>query len=168
MSSHEKFTKTADYAPFMEKLGSLMGGAPTMFHAQLPEQPSCPPDPFHAPVTECISAFFAAEEDQDAWLKESWGGFLEEAEKQHAGKGTGTSSLPPPLGITGAWTLEPATHENLGEGVEGKMFAAFIGWPSVEEHQKFRGTEAHAKVTAPLRKGIKGMKVHHVAFKQYK
>jgi hypothetical protein len=72
------------------------------------------------------------------------------------------------IGITGGWSVEPATHENLGEGVEGRLFAGFIGWPSVEDHQEYKGTEAHGKAIGPLRTGVKGMKVHHVAFKQYK
>jgi hypothetical protein len=72
------------------------------------------------------------------------------------------------IGMTGGWSVEPATHENLGEGVEGRLFAGFVGWPSVEEHYGFRGSELHTKVIAPLKTGIKGMKVHHVAFKQYK
>jgi hypothetical protein len=68
------------------------------------------------------------------------------------------------VGLIGAWSIEPHEHEKLGEGVQGKLFAAFIGWPSVEAHMKFRETEDFVKVVSHLRAGPKGASVHHVAF----
>lgn len=64
--------------------------------------------------------------------------------------------------------MEAHQHEAFGEGVDGKLFAAFIGWPSVEAHQAFRKTEDFGKVIGLLREGTVGIKVWHVAFKQFK
>ena len=74
-------------------------------------------------------------------------------------------------GISGGWGIEELKHEKLGEkeGEEGpaKFFGAFIGWPSIEEHMKFREQEAFPKVVAFLRDGPKALEVHHVHFQKY-
>jgi hypothetical protein len=89
LAAHQEFTKTPEFEPFLQQLGSLMGGAPTQFHVKLPETPSLPPNPFQAPVTECLNAYFAPEQDEDAWLKESWGGTIEQAKEQQGVKWLG-------------------------------------------------------------------------------
>jgi hypothetical protein len=82
LAAHQEFTKTPEFGPFLQQLGSLMGGAPTQFHAKLPETPSLPPNPFQAPVTECLNGYFASDQDEDVWLKESWGGSMALAKEQ--------------------------------------------------------------------------------------
>ena len=66
----------------------------------------------------------------------------------------------------GGWSIERHQHVALGEGVEGKMFAAFIGWPSVDAHMAFRKTPEFAAVIPLFREGIKGTAVHHVGFER--
>ena len=70
--------------------------------------------------------------------------------------------------MIGGWSAETHQHENLGEGVQGKMFAAFIGWPTIEAHMAFRETEGFGKIIGLLRGGTKGIKMWHVDFKQYR
>lgn len=70
-------------------------------------------------------------------------------------------------GLIGGWGVEPHQHENLGEGVDGKLFAAFIGWPSVDAHAEFRKTDEFGKLIGYLREGAKGIRLWHVAFHQY-
>ncbi|KAF2024696.1 hypothetical protein EK21DRAFT_117541 [Setomelanomma holmii] len=85
------------------------------------------------------------------YSKDGWGKFADEAAEVPGGQ---------VQGMTGGWAIEPQQHD----GAESKLFAAFIGWPSVGAHMEFRKTEGFGKITPLLRGGTKGIKVHHVAF----
>jgi hypothetical protein len=52
-------------------------------------------------------------------------------------------------------------------GVEGKMFAAFIGWESVEKHLGYKKTEESKKMVGMLREGSVGVETWHVDFEKY-
>jgi hypothetical protein len=139
-------------------MDNLAAGDPTIFHIRFPPAYSGSENPFNMPVTECINAFFTSDYPQD------------EYSSQFSNFRATAAEIPnvEAKGITGGWGVEPHQHENLGDGVDGKLFAAFIGWPSVEAHMEFRKTEDFGKVIPFLRGGPKGMKVWHVAFQQYK
>jgi len=160
IEDHRTFEKTPGYQPFlapiMDKLAS--GDDPTIFHINFPTSQSGSDNPFTMPVTECINAFFAPDYNQ------------EEYSSQFSTFRTMATEIPnvEAKGVIGGWSVEPQKHESLGEGVDGKLFAAFIGWPSVDAHMEFRKTEDFGKLIPHPRGGPKGMKVWHVAFQQYK
>ncbi|KAF4840183.1 hypothetical protein CGCSCA4_v010527 [Colletotrichum siamense] len=110
-----------------------------------------------APITEVLTLFFPAELDEAA--KEELSKQLEEFRV----KALDTS--PDFKGIAYGWSKEndvPITGE---DGKTGNLLVAFIGWPSVEAHQKFRETEAFKENIGLLRemKGIIKLGVFHVA-----
>ena len=139
----------------MEK---LVASGPEMFHVKFPAEYSTSDNPFTMPVTECINAYFPPDYHQDQYSSQFSKFRAQAAEMPQSGA----------KGVFGGWSVEPHQHENLGEGVNGKLFAGFIGWPDVEAHMAFRKTEDFARVIPLLREGHKGMKVWHVAFQQYK
>jgi hypothetical protein len=133
-------------------------GVPTVFHVKLPTADSGSDNPFTMPVTECINAYFPSDYPRDEYSA-NFSTFRSEA-----------TAIPnvEAKGLIGGWSVELHQHENLGEGVDGKLFAAFIGWPTVEAHMEFRKTEGFTKIIPLLRGGVKGMKVWHVALQQHK
>lgn len=68
--------------------------------------------------------------------------------------------------MMGGWSIEPHKHEKLGEGVDGRGFVAFVGWPTIDAHMKFRETEEFKEIIPLLRTGPTALAVHHVAFKR--
>jgi len=66
--------------------------------------------------------------------------------------------------MTGGFSIEPQEHASLGEGVKGKMVAAFFGWPNLEAHVAWRQSEEFGKAVAPVVDGSTGMDVAHVEF----
>ena len=153
-----------DYHPFLEALNEHILDTtkpPTLFHAKFPaadDNAASSSNPLTAPVTECINAFFPASQSEEEYT-ENFSTFCAKCTKIPNVEATG---------ILGGWSVEPQQHESLGEGVEGKMFAAFIGWPTIEAHMAFRKTEEFGSVIGLLRGGTKGIKVWHVKFTQYK
>lgn len=158
VSAHTDFIAHPNYQPFLSTLQThILSSAPSFSHAHLPLDVDAPTNPLAAPVTECINAFFPADHSEEEY-NANYATFQAEAAKVPDIQTTG---------MIGGWGVEPATHEGLGEGVEGKMFASFIGWPTVEAHMEFRTTEAFGKIIGLLRGGAKGIRVWHVAFKRF-
>lgn len=141
------------YPAFLENVGKLLSGAPSIFHVKLPQDEGWL-EPFEAEVTECINAYFPETLDEASYLKNKWSAFVREvANIPNAGN----------KGMVGGFSIEPQTHQ----GVQGRMFAAFIGWPSVEAHLQFRNTEEFGKMIGMLKEGSTGVEVSHTAFKKY-
>lgn len=153
LDAHNAFIASDPYGPFLERLRPLIDGAPHLFHIKLPTSPS--PSPFDAPVTECISLYFSPSIEESAYNK-SFANFVAAAEKV---QGSGAEEF------VGGWGVEAQRFEK--EGDEMKLFGAFVGWPSVENHMKFRAREEFPGVVAHLREGVEKVKVHHVAFKRF-
>ena len=139
----------------MEK---LVAGDLTMFHVKFPAEQPGSDNPFTMPVTECLNGFFSPDYPQDEYSSQFSKFCAQASEIPNSGA----------KGLIGGWSVEPHQHEKLGEGVDGKLFAGFIGWSNVEAHMEFRKTEDFARIIPLLRDGIKGMNVWHVAFQQYK
>jgi hypothetical protein len=155
----------------------MLTGPPTVFHAKLPPLKTSAVDPFKAPVTECLSVHFPAELDEDAWTRDSW------VASQSAAEGLRTMGTFPRLtfsrncwvanadistGSNGGWSIEGHAHEHLGEGIEGKLFAAFGGWASLQAHGEAVKTEEFGKIKEKLGAGAVGVRVFHVVFEEYK
>jgi hypothetical protein len=136
----------------------LVASDATIFHVKFPAEYSESDSPFAMPVTECLNGFISSDYPEDEYSGQ-FSAFRAKSNELANSKHKG---------ITGGWSVESHQHESLGEGVDGKLFTIFIGWPNVEAHMEFRKTEDFAKTTGLLREGIKGMKVWHVAFQQYK
>ncbi|KAJ4365539.1 hypothetical protein N0V83_008158 [Neocucurbitaria cava] len=158
VDAHKTFMASPSYQPFLSTLDThILSSAPTLFHISFPSTPS-PLTPLSAPVTECINAYFPPSQSEDEY-DTSFNTF-----RSKCGEIPNVEAD----GLVGGWAEEKATHEKLGEGVEGKLFAAFVGWPSVEAHMAFRKSEEFGKIIGYLRTGVKGLNVFHVAFKQKK
>ncbi|EDU49368.1 ABM domain containing protein [Pyrenophora tritici-repentis] len=158
LSSHQAFMSSPAYTPFLETLGDkILGGSPTLIHISFSSSPTPSSEPLSAPVTECINSFFEPTYDQSHYTTQ----FSQFGEKAAAIPGVKA------IGLAGGWSVEKLPHENLGEGVEGNVFNVFIGWPSVEAHMEFRGTQHFGEVIPMLRDGPKTMKMWHVAFEKF-
>ena len=157
LEAHKAFIASPAYGPFLDRLAPLLATSPHIFHIRLPtpSQESGTP-PFNAPVTECISLYFAPSASESAY-NANFSAFVAEA-----GKVPGAGAT----GLVGGWGVE--THRvDDGEGEEKKLFGAFVGWPSLESHMEFREKEEFARVVGHLREGVEKVKVHHVAFTEF-
>ncbi|KAF2122921.1 hypothetical protein BDV96DRAFT_510628 [Lophiotrema nucula] len=158
VDDHKAFEQIPEFEPFIQNLSKCIAAPLTIILVKLPSIEPGANNPLLAPVTECINAFFPPEQSESEYAS-SFQRFRDEALEIPDMKATA---------LIGGWSIETHQHENLGEGVDGKLFTAFVGWPSVEAHLNFRKTEAFPKITGHLRAGAKAVKVWHVAFKQYK
>ncbi|EUC32585.1 hypothetical protein COCCADRAFT_37528 [Bipolaris zeicola 26-R-13] len=159
MDFHKAFMDSPIYPPFLKKMDDhLLAGTPVLYHAKFPFAQSSYGDPFTSPVTECIAGFFPADYPESQY-ETQFITFREEALK--------TKDLAAD-GVIGGWSVERQSHEALGEGVEGKLFMIFIGWPDVEAHMVFRDSADFARVIPHLRDGPVGRNMWHVALKEHK
>jgi hypothetical protein len=65
------------YPAFLERVGKLLSGAPSIFHALLPQNQD--KAPFEAQVTECISLYVPADIDEASYLTHKWDKFVKDA-----------------------------------------------------------------------------------------
>ncbi|GKT65633.1 hypothetical protein ColTof4_03605 [Colletotrichum tofieldiae] len=112
-----------------------------------------------APVVEVLTLFFPAGLSEEA--KASLSAQLDEF------KTKALDTSPDFKGISHGWSVEddvPVTDE---PGKTGNVLAAFIGWPSVEAHQRFRETEAFKDNIDILRgmKDIVKLALFHISCK---
>ncbi|KAH5048877.1 hypothetical protein HBH96_206820 [Parastagonospora nodorum] len=149
ISHHTAFEESSIYPSFLQRVGTLLAGPPSIFHAKLGEKEGL--DAFDAPITECARVFFPADFDQDVVMENQWSAFVRDIVERTEG-------------MTGGFSIEPQEHATLGEGVEGKMVAAFVGWPSLEAHGAWSQSEEYGKAVAPVVEGSTGMDVGHVEF----
>ncbi|KAM0553106.1 hypothetical protein ACHAPJ_007654 [Fusarium lateritium] len=134
IEDHYNYPKTADHGPIMESLKPLCDFSKfTNKHVTL--NPFPPEDVLNkerSPVTEVLLAFFPS--DYDVASRATATRRLEE----FAARALKTSA--DWRGISYGWSVENDVPIRGDEGNSGAMLAAFIGWPSVEAHQKFRET----------------------------
>jgi hypothetical protein len=96
-----------------------------------------------SPITEVLCAFFPA--DIDASSKATAVSQLEEFTEK------GLKTSPDFNGISYGWSVEDDVPVRGDEGKTGVMLAAFIGWPSLEAHMKFRDTQEFKDTIGLLR-----------------
>ena len=122
-----------------------------MYHANLnPHPPSAAVSSTSSPVTECLTCYFS---ELDPAYEEDFNKFIA-AVKENA-KGARAA---------GGWLVEDVEHEKIGSGKKGKAFVGFLGWESVEAHQKFRETKAFSENIHLIREGPVALEVHHTVF----
>ncbi|KAF2260961.1 hypothetical protein CC78DRAFT_380220 [Lojkania enalia] len=141
------------YAPFLTRLKPLLSGDVSLYHIAPTHGPLS--TPFAAPVTECLSLYLPASYPSSTY-NDNFTNF------KRGGEETGKDIIG---GITGGWSIEPHEHDSVGK--DAKLFAAFIGWPSVQAHMAYRETEEFPSVAKYLRDGPKGVKVCHVEFRKF-
>lgn len=145
------------YGPFVDAMEPLFSFEDLkMFHVKLsPQSPFS--NPRSSKVTECISLFFEFDYPASNYDK-NWAEFVEKA----------TKTADEAKGIIGGWAIEEQKHKLGGsEEVPAKLFGAFIGWPSVDAHMKYRESKAFPDVIQHLRDGPKALAVHHVEFQKF-
>jgi len=124
--------------PFFEPTGYFVK------HVALePFPPAFVLDSARCPVTELFTAFFPSDitPAAKATVTASFEEFIDKALK----------TSPDFKGISYGWGIEtdfPVTGE---EGKTGSIFVAFIGWPSVEAHMKFRETQPFKENVGAIR-----------------
>ncbi|KAF2011751.1 hypothetical protein BU24DRAFT_426850 [Aaosphaeria arxii CBS 175.79] len=153
LDDHKTFMASPTYKPFYENLSTLLDGPVKLYHVESPSSQSFS-TPGSAPVTECISIYFEPSYSTAAY-DASFAKFADVASK----------TADEAQGVVGGWSIEDHEHEKV-EGA-AKLFAVFIGWPSVEAHMKYRQTEGFKECIPHLREGPKALQMHHVAFKKH-
>ncbi|KAF4453679.1 hypothetical protein F53441_3688 [Fusarium austroafricanum] len=135
LEDHENYPKTSDHPAVIESLKPLVDFNKSINkHVTLtPFPPEDVLDKNRSPVTEVLLAFFPS--DYDVASRATATRRLEQF------TGLALKSSPDWRGISYGWSVENDVPIRGDEGKTGCMLAAFIGWPSVEAHQKFRETE---------------------------
>ncbi|KAF4996204.1 hypothetical protein FDECE_12546 [Fusarium decemcellulare] len=132
---HKNYRKTEEHGPIIESLNPYVDFTKYM-NKHITVNPFPPEDVLdktRSPVTEVLLAFFPP--DYDVAARATATRRLEE----FAGKALKNS--PDWRGISYGWSVENDVPVKGDEEKTGAMLVAFIGWPSVEAHQKFRETE---------------------------
>ncbi|KAF2121961.1 hypothetical protein BDV96DRAFT_537006 [Lophiotrema nucula] len=154
LEAHKDFISKPSYKPFLDNVGSVLTSPPLLYHTYFPES-----SPFSevaaAPVLECLSLYF-----DPAYSTSEYDSNFENFKKE------GEKTAAEAKGITGGWGEEEHDKEEV-EGGKAKLFAAFIGWPSVEAHLEYRKSEHFPGVVKHLRDGPKAVGVYHVAFQKF-
>lgn len=147
------------YGPFVEKLLPLVSAPHFLYHVSFGSTTAAH-GPLSAPVTECVTMYFEPDYPNSAY-DANFAKFLELA----------TKTADTAQGVAGGWGIEEHQHEKLGaaEGEKGpaKVFNMFVGWPSVEEHLKYREHEAFPVAVGYLREGTKAGDMFHVKFQKH-
>ncbi|KAM6520180.1 hypothetical protein FALCPG4_013733 [Fusarium falciforme] len=135
LEHHNTYRKTADHGPILESLDPYVNFNKYLSkHVTVnPHPPEDVLDKARSPVTEVLLAFFPP--DYDIAARATATRRLEE----FAARALKTS--PDWRGISYGWSVENDVPVKGDEDKTGSMLVAFIGWPSVEAHQKFRETQ---------------------------
>ncbi|KAK4693665.1 hypothetical protein P7C71_g3776, partial [Lecanoromycetidae sp. Uapishka_2] len=150
--SHKKFIASPGYGPFAKHLMTIVDGPLSMMHASFtPHPPSAALSHTTSPVTEVLTCYFNAKDDN----------YEKNIEKLIAVVKDNTDDFK--AGSAG-WVLEDVEHESIGSGKKGKAFVAVFGWESVDAHQKFRETQCCKDNIHLVRDGRCGVEVHHTVF----
>jgi len=159
LAAHKKFESLDIYGPFLEKLGSILGGAAIIFHISLPSSTPLSVT-LTAPVTECLSLLFPKSFDP-APFNSNFSEF----------RSLGIKASKEIQEVVGAWSIEESLkHEGIWkgkDGEEGSTFQMFAGWSSVKAHMEFKETEDFKTLIPKLREGPQGVEVFHVEFKKF-
>ncbi|KAF7558157.1 hypothetical protein G7Z17_g57 [Cylindrodendrum hubeiense] len=114
-------------------------------------------DKTRSPVTEVLLAYFPSDysEDSRAVAKRRLEQFT----------GRALKSSPDWRGISYGWSVENDVPVKGDESNSGALLVAFIGWPSVEAHKKFRETEDFKENISLLREipGLTKLTTFHVS-----
>jgi len=152
IESHHKFMNSADYGPAITNLGALIDGQPTIIHADFVDN-GARRIAFSAPVTELVRVYMKSQSSSMEGNAQK----LFEVLNEHA---------PGFVGGVSGWVVEDVEHEKLGPGVKGKVFAAAVGWQSVDAHMNFRETEQFKSNIHLLTDEATAVDMHHVKLMQ--
>lgn len=152
MDDHINFTKAPEYKPFIDGLkGSMMSAITGMQHVRHPYAEGFT-KASSAPITEILTVYFPADVDKadfEARVKK-----FEEilfADSDAA------------VAIAGGWVVEELEYE----GQKGPVFAAALGWKSLEAHKEFAATQTFKDSVPVLMEGARGRVLHHTKFTKY-
>jgi hypothetical protein len=152
-------TFTSDHGPIIESLQPLADFEKSMNkHVTLnPFPPEDVLDSASSPVTEVLVAFFPS--DYSISSRAAATRRLEQFAAQ------ALKASPDWRGISYGWSVENDVPIRGDEGNSGAMLVAFIGWPSLEAHQKFRETDDFKQNIGLLREmeGLLKLSTFHVS-----
>ncbi|KAI1033148.1 hypothetical protein LB505_010583 [Fusarium chuoi] len=159
LEDHENYPKTADHGPIIESLKPIVDFSKSI-NKHVTLTPFPPEDVLNkdcSPVTEVLLAFFPP--DYDVASRATATRRLEEF------TGVALKTSRDWRGISYGWSVENDVPIRGEEGKTGSMLAAFIGWPSVEAHQKFRETDDFKENIGLLREipGLVKLAAFHVS-----
>jgi heme-degrading monooxygenase HmoA len=159
LEDHENYPKSADHGPIIESLQPLADFEKSMNkHVTLnPFPPEDVLDSASSPVTEVLVAFFPS--DYSISSRAAATRRLEQFAAQ------ALKASPDWRGISYGWSVENDVPIRGDEGNSGAMLVAFIGWPSLEAHQKFRETDDFKQNIGLLREmeGLLKLSTFHVS-----
>ena len=135
----------------LKTLEPLFGGQAFLKHIATRPFPAAPLSRNNSGVVEVFTAYFPADvsqADQDAYQRR-W----EEFSKK---------GLPEKSRVTaGGWSLENDIANPEKGGSESRIFVAFVGWESKEEHMAWRESEAFQGNIGLLRDGPENLGAVH-------
>lgn len=105
-----------------------------------------------APITEMLTMYFPADVDKadfEARLKYFTDTLFANSDAA--------------VGVAGGWVVEELEYE----GQKGPVFAAALGWKSVESHQEYAATQYFKESAPVLARGSRGRVLHHTKFTKY-
>ncbi|CAF3478475.1 hypothetical protein FGSG_04575 [Fusarium graminearum PH-1] len=150
LEDHKNYPKTPEHARVIESLKPLADLEKSMNRHVVvnPFPPEDVLDKASSPVTEVLVAFFPSDYSPSARA----------AATHRLDKFTAQALKTSPdwRGISYGWSVENDVPIRGDESNSGVMLTAFIGWPSVDAHMKFRETEPF-KENVSLVTGIEGM-----------
>lgn len=150
IDKHKEFIADSSYGPFFDRVGSIVGGAGSIVHADF-KPPGGLAKCFSAPVTEIATFYFEGEPPAD---------YIDGVHQFN--QTTQKEGIPGYLGVAVGKTYEEVERE----GVKGKAMVVAIGWQSVEAHTDYRSTQSFKDNIHLLRSSAKKIEMHHVAFMQ--
>ncbi|KAK3720629.1 hypothetical protein LTR37_003678 [Vermiconidia calcicola] len=146
---HETFMNSDIYSAFLKRFATIMDADPIIAHADFQPDGGLN-SALGAPVTEVATFYFDGAPPDDA--QENAKKFIETCQKEAPGSG-----------VSG-WAYGITDEEIEKDGAKGKGGVLLVGWPSVDAHMEFRNSEVFKNNIDLLRKEVKGIEVHHVAF----
>ncbi|CAM1509556.1 Fc.00g032950.m01.CDS01 [Cosmosporella sp. VM-42] len=161
MEDHMNYRKTNTHGSMIETLASVLDFSKGLIkHVTVnPTPPIQVLDNSITPVTEVLSIYFHSDIDDSS--KANAVSRLEEFAE------TGLKTSPDFKGISYGWSAEDDVPIRGEEDKTGSMLVAFIGWPSVEAHMKFRDTQEFKDSIGLLRNipGLIKLGAFHVSCK---
>ncbi|CAG7558870.1 unnamed protein product [Fusarium equiseti] len=159
LDDHLNYPKSADHGPIIESLKPLVSFEKSINkHVTLnPFPPEDVLDSARSPVTEVLVAFFPG--DYSISSRAAATRRLEQFAAQ------ALKASPDWRGISYGWSVENDVPVRGDESKTGCMLVAFIGWPSLEAHQKFRETDDFKENIGLLREmeGLIKLSAFHVS-----
>lgn len=145
------------YQPFLQTLGKIMDGRPTLYHCALAPHPPTTALGVNTPICEILTVYFPAS------VSDSTRSEFESRLKKLVSVMESNASAEAYRGSAGGWSVENDVSRD-GSDDKCKVFLALLGWESVDAHKSFSQTQEFKDNIYLLREaeGVVGTTMSHV------